>query len=289
MVIVVPLIILILFISVIYTERQVKIKTRQLEESNKSILLMEAQLRNQQKLESIGVLASGVAHEINNPLNGIMNYSQIITDLIHEKKENCEDTKAEIDSYAEEIITETKRISTIVKDLLQFSRVEKQQMAKTNIRDIIRNMESLINIIVKRDQIDFTMDISDDLPDISCRSHQIQQVILNLLTNSKDALNIKYPGYDEDKKIILTAGPVQKDGRPYIRITVEDRGNGVPGKIKDKIFDPFFTTKSRAEGTGLGLSISYGIIKDHGGELSFESEEGKYTRFFIDLPIGEKS
>ena len=289
MVIVVPLIILILFISVIYTERQVKIKTRQLEESNKSILLMEAQLRNQQKLESIGVLASGVAHEINNPLNGIMNYSQIITDLIHERKENCEDTKAEIDSYAEEIITETKRISTIVKDLLQFSRVEKQQMAKTNIRDIIRNMESLINIIVKRDQIDFTMDISDDLPDISCRSHQIQQVILNLLTNSKDALNIKYPGYDEDKKIILTAGPVQKDGRPYIRITVEDRGNGVPGKIKDKIFDPFFTTKSRAEGTGLGLSISYGIIKDHGGELSFESEEGKYTRFFIDLPIGEKS
>jgi signal transduction histidine kinase len=102
-------------------------------------------------------------------------------------------------------------------------------------------------------------------------------------------LNIKYPGYDEDKKIILTAGPVQKDGRPYIRITVEDRGNGVPEKIRDKILDPFFTTKSRAEGTGLGLSISYGIIKDHGGELSFESEEGKYTRFFIDLPIGEKS
>jgi signal transduction histidine kinase len=250
---------------------------------------MEAQLRNQQKLESIGVLASGVAHEINNPLNGIMNYSQIITDLIHERKENCEDTKAEIDSYAEEIISETKRISTIVKDLLQFSRVEKQQMAKTNIRDIIRSMESLINIIVKRDQIDFTMDISDDLPDINCRSHQIQQVILNLLTNSKDALNIKYPGYDEDKKIILTAGPVQKDGRPYKRITVEDRGNGVPEKIRDKILDPFFTTKSRAEGTGLGLSISYGIIKDHGGELSFESEEGKYTRFFIDLPIGEKS
>ena len=109
---------------------------------------------------------------------------------------------------------------------------------------------------------------------------------MNLIVNAKDALNAKYEGYHENKKIILTATEIKLlNNEKGVRITVEDFGNGIPKDIQSKIFDPFFTTKSRAEGTGLGLSISYGIIREHNGTLSFYTKEGEFTRFIIDLPI----
>jgi len=168
---------------------------------------------------------------------------------------------------------------------LQFSSKEKQKFTETNITEIIDNTLSLTNTILKRDQIEMSVDIAEDLPMIECRSQQIQQVIMNLLTNGRDALNQKYPGYDENKKLMLKAKAIKYNNREGIRISIEDNGNGIPNNIKDNIFDPFFTTKSRAEGTGLGLSISCGIIEEHKGKLSFESEEGLYTRFFVDLPL----
>jgi signal transduction histidine kinase len=128
------------------------------------------------------------------------------------------------------------------------------------------------------------VDVPDDLPQISCRSQQIQQVMVNLITNAQAALNDRYPVYDENKRLGVSARTLS-DGHEWVRITVEDRGSGIPAAMQSRIFDPFFTSKSRDQGTGLGLSVSHGIVRDHKGRLSFESREGELTRFHVDLPL----
>ena len=238
---------------------------------------IEAQLRQQQKLEAIGTLAGGVAHEINNPINGIMNYAQLILDSEGETGPGAE--------YAREIITESERISEIVKNLLQFSRIEKQSHSYASIRDIINQTVSLIRTVIKKDQIDLLIHLQDDLPEIKCRSQQIQQVLMNLLTNARDALNEKYAGFDKDKIIRLFCVQLRYDGRRWVRIIVEDHGNGIPEYVQEKMFEPFFSTKTKDKGTGLGLSISFGIVKEHHGNLYIKTRQGIYTRFYLDLPV----
>lgn len=238
---------------------------------------VEAQLRQQQKLEAIGTLAGGVAHEINNPINGIMNYAQLILDAVDKTSVQAE--------YSKEIIHETERVSVIVKNLLQFSRQEKQSHSYANIYDIVNQTISLVNTIIKKDQIILDVLMDDDLPDIKCRSQQIQQVIMNLLTNARDALNEKYIDYNENKIIRLRCSQYKSNDRRWIRLTVEDHGNGIPKELQEKIFEPFFSTKPKDKGTGLGLSISFGIVKDHHGEISIDTQEGLFTKFILDLPV----
>ncbi len=237
---------------------------------------LEAQLRQQQKLEAIGTLAGGVAHEINNPLNGIMNYAQLILDL--------SDAQSAGADYAREIVHETERISVIVKNLLQFSRHEKQSHSYASIYDIIGQTVSLVNTVIKKDQITLDLQLDDGLPDIKCRSQQIQQVIMNLLTNARDALNEKYQGYDKNKVISVRCNEFESGSRRWLRLSVLDNGNGIPTEVRDRIFEPFFSTKPKEIGTGLGLSISYGIVNEHHGTISFKSEPGKYTNFILELP-----
>ena len=233
-------------------------------------------LRNQQKLESIGTLASGIAHEINNPINGILNYGQVIADSVSED--------SEINGFAQGIIQETNRVSTIVKNLLHFSRQSKQSHSYARIEDIIEKTLSLIRTIFRHDNIELNVDIAENICQVKCRSQQIQQVLMNLLTNARDSLNNKYPSYDNNKIINLRCNQFSKDERKWISITVEDFGTGIPKSIKDRIFDPFFTTKDKDTGTGLGLSISYGIVQEHHGEIKIKSKEGEYTRFIVSLP-----
>ncbi len=238
---------------------------------------IEAQHRQQQKLESVGTLAGGVAHEINNPINGVMNYAQLILDQL--------DKDSPLAEYASEIIHETERVAVIVRNLLKFARQEKQSHSPAQISDIAEATLSLILTVMRRDQITLETDIPEDLPAIKCRSQHIQQVLMNLLTNARDALNERYPEYDPDKIMALTVRPFERDGRHWLRTTVEDRGAGIPDEIRERLFDPFYTTKDRTKGTGLGLSISQGIVHDHHGELSFECERDRYTRFHLDLPV----
>jgi two-component system cell cycle sensor histidine kinase/response regulator CckA len=238
---------------------------------------LEEQLLQAQKIESIGTLAGGVAHEINNPINGIMNYAELILDRM------AKDSPAR--EYAQEILHETQRIAKIVKNLLTFARHEKQSHSPAQLSDIISSVLSLIQTVMRHDQIDLELSIPEDLPKIKCRSQQIQQVLMNLMTNARDALNERYPGYNPEKRLRVFAELIEKQDRKFIRTTVEDSGTGIPVEIADRIFDPFFTTKPKETGTGLGLSISYGIVKDHGGELSVKSEPGQYTRFYMDLPV----
>ena len=205
---------------------------------------MEMQLRQKQKLESIGTLAGGVAHEINNPINGIINYAELILEdpSINEQ----------IRAFSAGITVEGRRIAEIVKNLLSFARQEKQTHSPAQIIDIINQTISLIRTVMRHDQIALEINVPEGLPSIKCRSQQIQQVLMNLITNARDALNQRYNGFDEDKKIILNCDMFNKDGRRWFKITVEDHGNGIPKEILDRVFDPFFTTKPREEGTGLG-------------------------------------
>lgn len=238
---------------------------------------MEAQLRQQQKLEAIGTLAGGVAHEINNPLNGIMNYAQLILDASASNTSNAE--------YSREIIHETERISVIVKNLLQFSRHEKQSHSYASIYDIIDQTMSLVKTIIRKDQIVLDVMLDENLPDIKCRSQQIQQVIMNLLTNARDALNERFPEYDERKIIRLRCKLYHSDGRRWLRLTVQDYGAGISRELGERIFEPFFSTKPKESGTGLGLSISYGIVVEHHGRLTFDSDVGQGTVFTLELPV----
>jgi PAS domain S-box-containing protein len=250
---------------------------KRIERENKAL---EAQLRQRQKLEAVGTLAGGVAHEINNPINGIMNYAQLIADTAAPESRVAE--------YAGEIVHETERVATIVRNLLQFARQEPQAHSLVRPADIVEQTLSLLRAVFRRHQITLTVDMPEGLPLLKCRSQQIQQVLMNLLTNARDALNEKYPSYHPDKTITVTCRPFDQGDRRWLRVTVADRGTGIPPEIQDRIFDPFFTTKPRDKGTGLGLSISHGIAKDHHGALHFETAPGTGTQFHLDLPVDEE-
>jgi PAS domain S-box-containing protein len=233
-------------------------------------------IQQQQKLEAIGTLAGGVAHEINNPINGIINYAQLIVDDV----ESVQSKK-----YANSIIQESERISEIVRNLLQFSRQEKQTHSYASVYDIIDRTVSLLSSMLKKDQIKLILNVDEDMPNAKCRSQQIQQVLMNLLTNARDALNDRYPGFDESKQIILCCKCVEHDNRRWIRLSVKDFGNGISKENREKIFEPFFSTKPKNKGTGLGLSISHGIINDHHGTITIDTEEGSFCEFTFEIPV----
>jgi len=237
---------------------------------------LEAHLHQTQKLEAIGTLASGVAHEINNPLTGIINYAELIGSRVKDPK---------LRDFAAGIQEEGDRIASIVRSLLSFARQDKDEHSTAHIPDIVDASLSLLGALMRKEQISIQLDIEEDLPPVRCRSQQIQQVLVNLLTNARDALNARHPEFDRDKIVRISATSYQQDGNAYLRLTVEDHGIGIPSDRADSIFDPFFTTKPKEKGTGLGLSISYGIIREHGGRLSLDIETPGVTKFHVDLPV----
>ena len=236
--------------------------------------LLEAQLRQAQRLESIGTLASGVAHEINNPLTGIINYAQLIVSPVGDSTP---------EQYATEIIREGKRIARIVKNLLSFSRQDDTVHTPTRLHTLVEETLLLMRSILLRDRILLDVAVPDDLPYVECHEQQIQQVLVNLLTNARAALNERYPGAHEDKKLCIRGLRFVREAVTWVRLTVEDHGAGIEPELRERIFDPFFTTKTRDQGTGLGLSVSYGIVQEHGGDLTVESTRGQPTRFHVDL------
>jgi PAS domain S-box-containing protein len=224
---------------------------------------LEEQLIQSQRIESSGTLAGGVAHEINNPINGIMNYAQLILDSL--------DKGNQAGTFAQEILHETQRIAKIVRNLLTFARHEKQSSAGRGFLH-----RSAVPFLIQEDGNATTRSPgsghSEDLPKFKCRSQQIQQVLMNLLTNARDSLNERYPGFSPDKKIRLVAELVYKEGRRYIRTTVEDHGVGIPLEIRDRIFDlSSRPSPRRTDGMGFHqLRHSQGPR----GELTVESEPG---------------
>jgi len=245
-------------------------------EANRARDEIKAQLVQAQKLDSIGTLASGVAHEINNPLTGIINYGELI-----ERRE----ADPKLREYAAGVVREGNRVAEIVRSLLEFSRQENELLAPTSISDIIDSTLLLVETSLRHHGIRLVKKVSAAVPLVPCRSHRVQQVVLNLLINARDALNQRFPRSCDEKTIQLTVDTVLHDDVPWVVLAVEDNGVGIPTGVQNRIFDPFFTTKPRNQGTGLGLSISYGIVRDHGGVMRVESEENAYTRFTVELPV----
>ncbi|MFV8751965.1 protein kinase domain-containing protein [Nannocystaceae bacterium ST9] len=240
---------------------------------------LEAQMRQQQRLESIGTLAAGVAHEINNPIQGILNYAE----LIGESPTNA----ALVEEFAGEITSESNRVASIVRNLLAFSRHEGEgPSAAVDLAELVDATLSLVRAVMRKDQIALRVAIPSGLPRARCRAQQIQQIVMNLVTNARDALNIAYAGYHEHKWIEIRA---EFRAPRTLRLIVEDSGPGIPSEVLPHVFDPFFTTKGRDQGTGLGLSVSHGIAREHGGDLTVDSRVGEGTRFFLDLPAAEPS
>ncbi len=249
-------------------------------EAERARAKFEAQARQQQRLESIGTLASGVAHEINNPVQGILNYAELISTM--------EDIPPMAREFAGEIGHESQRVATIVRSLLSFSRQETvDATSSTDIRTIIEGTLSLIRTVVKKDHIELELELPDHPIVFECRAQQIRQVIMNLLTNARDALVARWPGYHVDKRIDIRATTFmpKAETQAWLRVSVCDRGGGVPAAAVSRIFDPFFTTKGRDQGTGLGLAVSHGIIHEHGGELRLVNRPGEGACFLIELPL----
>ena len=231
-------------------------------------------------LAALGELAAGVAHEINNPINGIINYAQILVDQT--------DGSAEETEIPERIIKEGNRIANIVKNLLSFARDQRMEHSLALPKDILADSLGLVEKQILKDGINLKVDVPDTLPKIRARSQQIQQVFLNILSNARYVLNEKFVGSHKDKILKIRGEAAKVDEQDIVRLTFYDSGTGIPRHILDKVCDPFFTTKPKGEGTGLGLSISYGIVKDHGGRLWLQSVEGEYTRVIVDLPVDNK-
>lgn len=227
-------------------------------------------------LASLGELAAGVAHEINNPLNGIINYAQILVNKINkESREN---------ELARRIIKEGDRIANIVKSLLSFARKRTEEKSIYTITGILHDALLLTEAQILKDSIKLKVNMPEDLPEIIANSQQIQQVFLNVINNARYALNQKYQEPDEDKVLEISGSETAVDSCRYVRIIFHDKGSGIPADIRDKVINPFFSTKPSGKGTGLGLSISHGIIQDHNGNLEIESVEGEFTNIVIDLP-----
>ena len=231
--------------------------------------LLSAQLLQREKLAAVGQLVSGVAHELNNPLAGIMAFAQLL---------ESSTAVGPDDRDAIEIIhKEAKRAAKIVSNLLLFARQRDPERASTDLNRVILDTLELRRYVLRTQQVEVVTELDPDLPLVWADSFQLQQVVLNLLTNAEHALR----SVDDNRRITLTTRRVES----RVVASVTDTGAGIPHDALDHIFNPFFTTKAIGEGTGLGLSISDGIVRQHGGQITVKSTPGYGATFAIELPI----
>ena len=281
-------------------EKLVKERTAELEESLAALKSTQSQLIQSEKMASLGELTAGIAHEIQNPLNFVNNFSEVNKELLTEMKEemekgNLDDAKAIADdviSNEEKILQHGKRADAIVKGMLQHSRSRSGVKEPTVINALCDEYLRLAYHGLRAKDITFnaTMktDFDETIGNINIIPQDIGRVILNLITNAFYAAPLPPEGGLPDPDYVHSPTvwvSTKKEGNKVL-ISVRDNGPGIPQKILDKIFQPFFTTKPTGQGTGLGLSLSYDIVKAHGGELKVETKEGEGAIFTIQLPSG---
>jgi two-component system NtrC family sensor kinase len=224
-----------------------------------------------ERLAMIGQLAANVAHELNNPLQGIVTYSHLLLeDMPQELK--SEDASSSI----QRIVTQANRCRDIIRGLLDFSRQHKPDTTISNINSLMKECVKLVEKQASFQNIKIVEQYQGDLPTIILDPSQMQQVFLNMIINAAEAM-------EEGGELRIRSRLDSINN--LIAIEISDTGHGIPEKLLNKLFDPFFTTKEVGHGTGLGLAISYGIIKEHKGWINVESTVGKGSTFTIGLPL----
>ena len=271
-------------------------KKEKLEHTLAELKSTQYQLIQSEKMASLGELTAGIAHEIQNPLNFVNNFSEVNEELVRElkteaEKGNLEDVKAianDIALNSEKINHHGKRADTIVKGMLQHSRTSSGQKEPTDINKLADEYLRLAYHGLRAKDKSFNANLKTELDNsigkINVAPQEIGRVILNLINNAFYAVNEKQKQNVNGYEPTVTITTAKRNGK--VEIKVKDNGNGIPQKIVDKIFQPFFTTKPTGQGTGLGLSLAYDIItKGHGGELKVETKEGEGSEFIIRLPL----
>ena len=244
---------------------------------------IQEQLMHSQKMESIGSLAGGISHNFNNILTAILGYAELLLEF-SELDDTSKQRVRNIESAA-------RKAGVMVSKLLSFARRDSHEVLTLSLNDLISDSAKLFEGVLDK-RIGLKINLCENIPVVEGDPNQIEQVVMNLMVNARDAM-------PEGGLIIIKTGVIEvgrnsfntpsyiKSGK-YAVMSVSDTGCGIPAEIRDRIFDPFFTTKEKGKGTGLGLASVYGIVKDHQGYISVQSEVGKGTNFDIYLPVSEK-
>jgi signal transduction histidine kinase len=230
---------------------------------------LEEQLQISEKMASIGLLAAGVAHEVNTPLTGISSFTQMLL----EGASPDDPTTAVL----EKIERQTFRAAKIVNGLLNLARPAQVDSGPCDVNTVVNDVLSLLEHQLRNGSIQVRKELSDSVPSVQGVEHKLQQVFLNLFLNARDAM--PRGGW-------LTIATRREGGDAVVEVA--DTGSGIPAEQLSRIYDPIFTTKAIGKGTGLGLSITYGIVQEHGGTISCESQVGQGTRFSIRLPLEQQ-
>jgi C4-dicarboxylate-specific signal transduction histidine kinase len=241
-----------------------------LEQTRKAYLQLkdnQEQLLQMEKLSAIGTLVGGVAHEINNPLMGVMNFVEFVAD-------RTEDAKSK--EVLNQAMVHIQRIKKIVSNMLVFMRTQSTQLGHCSVAEVLKQTLMLLEGELRKAGITLHIDLPEDLPDIVCNPESLQQILLNLLINARDALL--------GQKIAAISIVAYTFGE-QIEIKFIDNGPGISEEIQNRIFDPFFTTKAPGKGTGLGLSVTRRLIQDNGGSISVESQVNKGCQMRLSFRI----
>jgi two-component system cell cycle sensor histidine kinase/response regulator CckA len=234
---------------------------------------LEEQLRHAQKMEAVGQMAAGIAHQLNTPLSVIAARLQLLQDEFDENESK---------KYGDEMskmLQNTERMASIITDLLSFSRDARSHSELLNLNKIVDEILLLINIRAKKTGIQIEKKLSRSLPLINADRSKVEQIFSNIAVNAFDAM-------PQGGKLTLSSGTTVKETKTFIWITFEDTGTGIPKHLMNKIMDPFFTTKPVGKGTGLGLAISLDFVKEHNGDIFIDSTEGVGTTVRVEFPVG---
>ena len=239
----------------------------------------ELQLMQTEKLSSIGVLAAGVAHEINNPLSSVAGYAEALLRRLNDEASLADDPRLDVfPKYLQVIIRESYRCKGIIDCLLSFSRKSDGSVSNVNLNDVLQEVLELVRHKSLYEKIDIQTNLQSDLPDVSCDPSGLRQVCMNLLMNAHQA--IKGSGVVE----ISTC----TSGQSMVLFQIRDTGCGISKDVIEQIWDPFFTTKVVGLGLGLGLAVTYNIVKRHGGDITVESQIGAGSKFTVRMPACQK-
>jgi two-component system NtrC family sensor kinase len=264
------------------SEQQLREWARTLEEKvearTRELRIAQAETLRGEKLASVGLLAAGIAHELNNPLTGVLTFSHLVREKMPEGSPEAEDMDL--------VIRETRRCASIIRRLLDFAREKAPEQKYVDLNQVIEDTVSIVDVQARVRDIEIRLDLDRELPKVWADADLVKQVVMNMLVNAQQAI--------EGRGNITVRSRRCKEARsaepgraavPMVELAITDTGCGIPEKDLQRIFDPFFTSKEVGKGTGLGLSVSHGIVAAHGGSIDVQSKVGEGSTFRVYLPI----